>query len=92
MAENKTNPPLFPSPIFECGLSAAPRRSAAVNYRYASDFWLEPVMWGPSIIGFGTQHYKSDAGVGDMPRLAFSPRKAALTVYFTMVLSITGRN
>ncbi len=40
-------------------------------------------MWGPSIIGFGSQHYKYDSGrEGDMPRLAFSPRKANLTVYF----------
>lgn len=40
-------------------------------------------MWGPSIIGFGTQHYKYDSGrEGDMPRLAFSPRKASLTIYF----------
>ncbi len=40
-------------------------------------------MWGPSIIGFGSQRYKSEAGrEGDMPLLAFSPRKANLTVYF----------
>lgn len=40
-------------------------------------------MWGPSIIGFGTQRYKSEAGrEGDMPLLAFSPRKANLTMYF----------
>ncbi len=43
----------------------------------------KPHMWGPSIIGFGSQHYKYDTGVeGDMPRLAFSPRKASITVYF----------
>lgn len=43
----------------------------------------DPVMWGPSIIGFGTQHYKSEAGrEGDMGILGFSPRKAALTIYF----------
>ncbi len=43
----------------------------------------KPHMWGPSIIGFGTMHYKYDSGrEGDMPRLAFSPRKASLTVYF----------
>lgn len=43
----------------------------------------EPTMWGPSIIGFGTQHYRYETGrEGDMPRLAFSPRKATLTVYF----------
>ena len=44
---------------------------------------LPPVMWGPSIIGFGTMHYKYETGrEGDMPILAFSPRKASLTVYF----------
>lgn len=43
----------------------------------------DPVMWGPSIIGFGTMHYKYDSGrEGDMPQLGFSPRKAQLTVYF----------
>lgn len=43
----------------------------------------KPVMWGPSIIGFGLQHYKSEAGrEGDMAILGFSPRKAALTIYF----------
>ncbi len=40
-------------------------------------------MWGPSIIGFGSQHYRYETGhEGDMPRLAFSPRKASITVYF----------
>ena len=44
---------------------------------------LEPVMWGPSIIGFGSQHYRYDTGrEGDMPILGFSPRKAQLTLYF----------
>lgn len=43
----------------------------------------EPVMWGPSIVGFGVQHYRSEAGrEGDMGILGFSPRKANLTVYF----------
>jgi hypothetical protein len=43
----------------------------------------KPYMWGPSIIGFGSQHFRYDTGrEGDMPRLAFSPRKASLTVYF----------
>ena len=44
---------------------------------------MSPVMWGPSIIGFGSIHYKYDSGrEGDMPLLAFSPRKTALTIYF----------
>ncbi len=43
----------------------------------------KPHMWGPSIIGFGTMHYKYDTGrEGDVPQLAFSPRKASITVYF----------
>lgn len=42
---------------------------------------LEPVLWG-TIIGFGTQHYKYESGrEGDMPFVAFSPRKANLTIY-----------
>ena len=42
----------------------------------------QPVMWGPSIIGFDTYHYKSEAGrEGDMCAVGFSPRKAALTIY-----------
>jgi uncharacterized protein YdhG (YjbR/CyaY superfamily) len=44
----------------------------------------KPYMWGPSIIAFGAQHYKYDSGrEGDMPQLAFSPRKASITVYFS---------
>jgi uncharacterized protein YdhG (YjbR/CyaY superfamily) len=44
---------------------------------------LEPVMWGPQIIGFGSQHYKYDSGrEGDMPVLSFSPRKQNITIYF----------
>lgn len=44
---------------------------------------FEPKMWGPSIVGFGSYHYKYDSGhEGDAPLAAFSPRKAATTVYF----------
>ena len=47
----------------------------------ATDF--EPKMWGPSIVGFGSYHYKYDSGhEGDAPLAGFSPRKAAITVYF----------
>lgn len=44
---------------------------------------LEPKMWGPSIIGFGMYHYKSErsAQEGDWPLAAFSPRKQNLTLY-----------
>lgn len=46
---------------------------------------FEPVMWGPSIIGFGTHHYKYASGhEGDMPVAGFSPRKSALVLYVHM--------
>jgi len=44
----------------------------------------KPKMWGPSIIGFGSCHYKYDSGrEGDMPIIGFSPRKAATVLYLT---------
>jgi len=43
---------------------------------------MEPRMWGPSIIGFGSYHYVYDTGhEGDAPRLGFSPRKAKHVFY-----------
>ena len=44
---------------------------------------FEPKMWGPSIIGFGSYHYKSDRSrqEGDWPMVGFSPRKAAISLY-----------
>ncbi len=42
----------------------------------------EPVLWGTSIIGFGTYSYKYASGQsGDWPLTGVSPRKQALTVY-----------
>jgi hypothetical protein len=49
----------------------------------------KPQMWGPSIVGFGSYHYKYASGhEGDWPVIAFSPRKQDLTLY----LSLTGYN
>lgn len=42
----------------------------------------EGKMWGPSIIGFGSYHYKYASGrEGDAPLVAFSPRKAKISLY-----------
>jgi hypothetical protein len=44
----------------------------------------EPKMWGDSIVGFGSYHYKYASGQeGDWPLTGFSPRKQALTLYIT---------
>jgi len=42
----------------------------------------EPVIWGDSIVGFGSYHYKYSSGrEGDSPLVGFSPRKQNLTIY-----------
>lgn len=47
-----------------------------------------PVMWGPSIVGFGSYHYRYESGrEGDSPVVGFSPRKTSLVVYI-----VTGFN
>jgi hypothetical protein len=41
-----------------------------------------PVMWGPSIVGFGSYHYRYESGrEGDAPLAGFSPRARELVVY-----------
>lgn len=43
----------------------------------------EAKMWGPSIIGFGSYHYKYETGhEGDAPLVGFSPRKTKISLYF----------
>lgn len=43
---------------------------------------LEPKMWGPTIVGYGSYDYKYDSGrEGTMCRAGFSPRKANLVLY-----------
>ena len=46
---------------------------------------MKPKMWGPSIVGFGSYHYKYDSGrEGDWMQIGFSPRKNDLTLYLMM--------
>ena len=43
---------------------------------------MEPKMWGSSIVGFGSYHYKYESGrEGDSMLAGFSPRKQNLTLY-----------
>lgn len=42
----------------------------------------EPVMWGPTMIGFGSYHYRYDSGhEGDAFIMGLSPRAASMSVY-----------
>lgn len=52
-----------------------------------------PRMWGPSIIGYGSYHYRYDSGrEGDMCRIGFSPRKAQLVIYAAAELDGSDRD
>ena len=84
MAENKTQPSAASVPDFLAGVSPQRQAEAETLIAMMRDIsGFEPVLWGPSIIGFGSQHYRYESGrEGDMPVLAFSPRKARLTIYF----------
>lgn len=45
---------------------------------------FEPKLWGSSIIGFGSYHYKYESGrEGDAPLIGFSPRKTEFALYLS---------
>ena len=84
MAENKTKPTAESVLAFINAVENDTRRADALRMldimkEITGD---EPVMWGPSIIGFGSYHYKYESGrEGDMCLTGFSPRKSSLTIY-----------
>src|SRR5215467_6356845 len=87
MAENKTKPTKLSVAAFVDGLTDPTRRAdaKALIKLMQSAAGEKPKMWGPSIIGVGSYHYKYDSGrEGDMPIIAFSPRKSATVLYSLM--------
>lgn len=83
-SENKTRPTDVDPMDFIASVEPAVRREDA--YRLVKimreETGEEPYMYGPSIVGFGSYHYKYESGrEGDAPVSAFSPRKAQLVVY-----------
>jgi len=84
MADNKTKPTKLSVAAFIDALTDQTRRTdaKALVKLMQSATGEKPKMWGPSIIGFGSYHYKYDSGrEGDMPIAGFSPRKAATVLY-----------
>ena len=84
MAENKTKPTAASVDDFIAKIENPRRHNDALTVLkiYKEITGLPPVMWGPSIIGFGSLHYAYETGrEGVMPAAAFSPRKAYLTFY-----------
>ena len=84
MAENKTKPTKLSVAAFINGVTDSGRRSdaKALIKLMQGAAGEKPRMWGPAIVGFGSYHYKYESGRdGDMPLIAFSPRKAATVLY-----------
>ncbi len=84
MAENKTVPTKASVDDFIASVENARRRADALVLLdlYKEITGLPPVMWGPSIIGFGEYSYAYESGrEGIMPAAGFSPRKANMTFY-----------
>src|ERR1700687_811163 len=84
MADNKTKPTKLSVAAFIDTLPDAAKRADAKELAklMQSATGEKPKMWGPSIIGFGSYHYKYETGrEGDMPIAVFSPRKAAIVLY-----------
>ncbi|HKE27010.1 MAG TPA: DUF1801 domain-containing protein [Bryobacteraceae bacterium] len=84
MPENKTKPTETSVAAFIDALTDDTARADAKTLVK----WMQsaagekPKMWGPSIVGFGSYHYKYDSGrQGDAPLIGFSPRKNAFALY-----------
>ena len=87
MAEQKTKPTNQSVKEFLNKIPEAERRADcfAVAKIMEEISGEKPKMWGPSIVGFGSYHYKYASGhEGDWPMMGFSPRKKDLTLYIMM--------
>lgn len=82
--EVKTKPTGISVADFIAAVPDAQRRdeAATIDAMHRRVTGLDPEMWGPSIIGYGSYDYVYDSGrSGTMCRAGFSPRKAAMTLY-----------
>lgn len=89
MAGNKTRPTDVDPSAFLAGIGNARRRAdgealLALMQEISGE---PPVMWGPTIVGFGQYHYEYASGhSGDTLIVGFSPRKANLVLYIGSAL------
>ena len=84
MADTKTRPTAVSVDDFIASVEKPVRRADALVIRDMMERVTgEPAtMWGPSIIGFGSYHYRYESGhQGTAPRVGFSPRSANLVLY-----------
>lgn len=84
MSGNKTVPTNAPVPDFLQGLEDPKQLEDSVRLiRFMKEITgQDPVMGGPSFIGFGKYHYRYESGrEGDMLQVGFSPWKGKLEMY-----------
>lgn len=84
MAEIKTKPTQVNVDDFIAAIEKPVRRGDAEVIRSMMERVTgeRATMWGPTIVGFGTYHYRYASGhLGDMCRVGFSPRSANLVFY-----------
>jgi len=84
MAENKTKPTAISVDAFIDSVADPVRQADArvLAAMFAQISGAPAKLWGPSIIGFGSYHYRYDSGrEGNASRIAFSPRKPEQVLY-----------
>jgi hypothetical protein len=84
MDRNKTQPESRAATDFVAGVAHAQRRadSQQLLELMRATTGVEPVMWGSSMIGYGTHHYVYETGrEGDTFAVGFAPRAQALVLY-----------
>jgi Domain of unknown function (DU1801) len=89
MAENKTKPDALDPHAFIKKVDDEVKRkdSEELITLMQKATKKPPVMWGPSIVGFGTKHYKYESGrEGEICLIGFSPRKPTLVLYLGQVI------
>jgi len=86
MAENKTKATRASVEGYIAAIEDEARRTdCRALLKLMSDATKEkPTMWGTSIVGFGSYHYRYDSGrEGDMCIVGFSSRKGDISLYLT---------
>jgi hypothetical protein len=86
VSDPKTTPTTASVAEFLAGVADPQRRAdaTALCTLFQEATGVEPLMWGPSIVGFGTYRYRYASGrEGEWPAAGFSPRAKNLVIYIS---------
>jgi hypothetical protein len=88
VAEPKTRPTDASVDEFLAAVGHEGRRNDAIvlDKMIRTTTKLSPVMWGASIVGYGSRAYQGASGVSEWPLVGFSPRKTNLVLYLNQTL------